>query len=187
MNNDWLIRHTGIAFQARFRSHATVKSSHCFRISRKAFKALRLLPNGVLIPPLLRPAVARCFVNVISIQGHFGKTKLDGVLFWLADDLGPDFSKGEFDWSVLFILINYLLKLSRDAIKTIVGHMYPVKWKSAQTAEGSLAISSDNQLDLDCDCWTNCEPIPSLTILSSIGDGRNSSGPFTMPITLRAT
>jgi hypothetical protein len=70
-------------------------------------------------------------------KGHFGKTKLDGNLFWLADDLGPDFSKGQFDWSVLYF-DKSLTTEQRAALKTIVGHMYPVKWNSAKTAEGTI-------------------------------------------------
>jgi hypothetical protein len=34
-------------------------------------------------------------------KGHYGKTSLDGAKFWLANDLGGDFSKG-MDWNVLY-------------------------------------------------------------------------------------
>src|SRR5437588_7024125 len=42
------------------------------------------------------------FNNAFKItQGHYGDTKLDGLTFWMAGDLGGDFSKGQMDWAVL--------------------------------------------------------------------------------------
>src|SRR5881394_203795 len=32
-------------------------------------------------------------------SGSYGSTKLDGAKFWLAGDLGGDFSKGQMDWA----------------------------------------------------------------------------------------
>jgi len=34
-------------------------------------------------------------------HGNYGATKLDGAKFWIAGDLGGDFSKGEMDWAIL--------------------------------------------------------------------------------------
>src|SRR5262249_12106836 len=34
-------------------------------------------------------------------KGNFGATKLDGVKFWMAGDLGGDFSHDQADWGVL--------------------------------------------------------------------------------------
>ena len=34
-------------------------------------------------------------------HGNYGATKLDGAKFWIAGDLGGDFSKGDMDWAVL--------------------------------------------------------------------------------------
>src|SRR5437667_11090914 len=34
-------------------------------------------------------------------RGHSGNVKLDGAKFWIAGDLGGDFSKGQMDWAVL--------------------------------------------------------------------------------------
>src|SRR5438270_2524797 len=34
-------------------------------------------------------------------HGNYGATKLDGAKFWIAGDLGGDFSKGEMDWAVV--------------------------------------------------------------------------------------
>jgi hypothetical protein len=70
-------------------------------------------------------------------RGHYGATKLDGAKFWLAGDLGDDFSDGEMDWGVLYF-DKALTKEQRSAIETILGHLFPVKWRSFKTAEGSI-------------------------------------------------
>jgi hypothetical protein len=62
---------------------------------------------------------------------------LDGAKFWIATDLGGDFSKGEMDWAILYF-DKPLSKEQRDAIGTIAGHLFPVKWKSLTTAEGNI-------------------------------------------------
>src|SRR5215207_9135241 len=42
------------------------------------------------------------FNNVFKVNsGYFGETKLDGAKFWVAGDLGGDFSKGKMDWATL--------------------------------------------------------------------------------------
>ena len=42
------------------------------------------------------------FNNAYKVnKGHYGDVKLDGAKFWLAGDLGGDFSKGQMDWAVL--------------------------------------------------------------------------------------
>jgi hypothetical protein len=69
--------------------------------------------------------------------GHFGTTSLDGAKFWLAGDLGGDFSGGVMDWGILY-LDKALSPAQRDAIQTIVAQLFPVKWKSLKTAEGSI-------------------------------------------------
>jgi uncharacterized protein DUF1326 len=70
-------------------------------------------------------------------KGNVGTTNLDGAKFWLAGDLGDDFSDGEMDWGVLYF-DKSLSKEQRDAIQMIVGQLFPVKWKSLKTAEGSI-------------------------------------------------
>ncbi len=63
-------------------------------------------------------------------KGQFGSTKLDGAKFWIAGDLGGDFSTGQMDWAVLTFDPS-VTKEQRDAIATIVGkHLFPVQWKS---------------------------------------------------------
>jgi hypothetical protein len=63
-------------------------------------------------------------------KGSFGPTKLDGAKFWIAGDLGGDFSHGEMDWAVLHFDPS-VTKPQREAIQTIVtGALFPVKWNS---------------------------------------------------------
>jgi hypothetical protein len=70
-------------------------------------------------------------------RGHYGPTSLDGARFWIATDLGDDFSDGEMDWAVLYF-DKALSQPQRDAIRAITGHLFPVKWRSFKTAEGSI-------------------------------------------------
>ncbi|MEA2736374.1 MAG: hypothetical protein QOE14_2825 [Humisphaera sp.] len=69
------------------------------------------------------------FNNAFKVNtGHFGDTKLDGVKFWMAGDLGADFSKG-FDWAVLTFEPG-TPAAQRDAIKQIVQTIFAGKWNS---------------------------------------------------------
>jgi hypothetical protein len=70
-------------------------------------------------------------------KGHYGDVKLDGAKFWIATDLGGDFSKGEMDWAILYF-DKVLTPPQREAIGTIAGQLFPVKWRSFKTAEGSI-------------------------------------------------
>jgi hypothetical protein len=70
-------------------------------------------------------------------KGHFGKTSLDGAKFWVATDLGGDFSKGQLDWGVLYF-DKGLTKAQRDAIAVVAGRIFPVQWRSFSTAEASI-------------------------------------------------
>lgn len=70
------------------------------------------------------------FNNAFKVnRGHAGATKLDGAKFWIAGDLGSDFSKGQMDWAVLTFDPS-VTKAQRDGIATIMGKLYPVKWNS---------------------------------------------------------
>ncbi len=63
-------------------------------------------------------------------KGQFGSAKLDGAKFWIAGDLGGDFSAGQMDWAVITFDPS-VTKEQRDAIATIVGkHLFPVKWNA---------------------------------------------------------
>lgn len=74
------------------------------------------------------------FNNTFRVnRGHFGKVKLDGGKFWVAGDLGGDFSQGQMDWAVLTFDPSVTAE-QRDAISKIVGYLYPVKWNSFKVA-----------------------------------------------------
>jgi Protein of unknown function (DUF1326) len=82
------------------------------------------------------------FNNAYKINhGHAGSVKLDGAKFWVAGDLGSDFSKGQMDWAVL-TFDPAVKPEQREAIKTILGHVYPVKW-------GSFTVANDSAME-----WT---------------------------------
>ena len=71
------------------------------------------------------------FNNAFRVnKGHVGKVQLDGAKFWVAGD----FSKGQMDWAVLTFDPS-VTKEQRDAIATILGHVYPVKWSAFNVAE----------------------------------------------------
>lgn len=70
------------------------------------------------------------FNNVFRVNsGYAGSTKLDGAKFWIAGDLGGDFSQGQMDWAVLHFDPS-VAPDQREAIKTAMGHLYPVTWSS---------------------------------------------------------
>jgi hypothetical protein len=70
-------------------------------------------------------------------KGHYGATRLDGAKFWVAADLGDDFADGELDWAVVY-MDKALTPAQREGIGAILPHMFPMKWKSMQIAEGSI-------------------------------------------------
>jgi hypothetical protein len=61
-------------------------------------------------------------------QGHLGTVSLDGIKFWIAGDLGADFSKGA-NWAEITFEPS-INKEQRTAITTIIPNVYPVTWKS---------------------------------------------------------
>jgi hypothetical protein len=78
------------------------------------------------------------FNNVFRVNhGNYGNVKLDGAKFWVAGDLGGDFSKHQMDWAVV-TFDKSLSKEQREAIATILGRVYPVHWNSLTTAEGNI-------------------------------------------------
>ncbi len=74
-------------------------------------------------------------------KGKYGAVSLDGVRFWIAGDLGGDFSKGNTDWAELTFDPS-VTPPQREGIKTILGALYPVKW-------ASFNVSKDAKID-----WT---------------------------------
>jgi Protein of unknown function (DUF1326) len=79
-------------------------------------------------------------------KGHSGSVKLDGAKFWIAGDLGGDWSQGQMDWAVVTFDPSVTPE-QRDAIKQILGHVFPAKWNSfsmAQDAKISWTASRDH-------------------------------------------
>jgi hypothetical protein len=87
------------------------------------------------------------FNNAYKVnKGKYGNTKLDGAKFWVAGDLGEDFTKGEMKWAVL-TFDKAMTKEQREAVQTIVPQVYPVKWSSFKTAEGDINVwTSDKNM-----------------------------------------
>ncbi len=75
------------------------------------------------------------FNNAFRVnKGSHGTTKLDGAKFWVAGDLGGDFSKGQMDWAVL-TFDPATTAAQRDGIIAVLGKLYPVKWNSFTVAK----------------------------------------------------
>jgi hypothetical protein len=72
-------------------------------------------------------------------KGHYGNVKLDGLKFWLAADLGGDFSKGQADW-VEATFEPSVTKDQRQALAVILGYVYPFKWKSFGVAPADATV-----------------------------------------------
>jgi hypothetical protein len=66
-------------------------------------------------------------------SGRYGNVKLDGARFWVAGDLGGDFSKGEMQWAVLTFDPS-VTKEQREGIQKMLAGLYPVKWGSFKVA-----------------------------------------------------
>jgi len=78
--------------------------------------------------------------NVFRVnKGMYGSTKLDGAKFWAAMDLGDDFSDGTMKWAVI-TFDPTVTKEQREGIKTVLAHLYPVKWESFEVASQDLPI-----------------------------------------------
>lgn len=89
-------------------------------------------------PPGTDPADAPryCrFNNAFRVNtGHSGDVKLDGARFWVAGDLGGDFSEGQMDWAVVHFDPS-VTEAQREGILTVLTSLYPVKWKSLEVKE----------------------------------------------------
>jgi hypothetical protein len=64
-----------------------------------------------------------------ATKGNYGTVNLEGAKFWVAGDLGGDFSKGQMDWATLTFDPS-VTKEQREGITAIMGRLYPVKWNS---------------------------------------------------------
>ena len=78
--------------------------------------------------------------NVFQVnKGAYGATKLDGAKFWLAMDLGDDFSDGTMKW----LIVTWdpaVTKAQREGIMAILGKVYPVKWEQSPVVAADLPI-----------------------------------------------
>lgn len=79
--------------------------------------------------PLLATRYCR-FNNAFRVnRGRYGDVVLDGIKFWIAGDLGSDFSQGQMQWAVLHF-DPAVTKEQREAVPVILGALYPVKWQN---------------------------------------------------------
>ena len=67
-------------------------------------------------------------------KGHHGETDLAGVKFWVAGDLGADWSQGETEWAIVTFAPG-TSDAQKAGIATALGHIFPVKWKEFAVAE----------------------------------------------------
>lgn len=67
-------------------------------------------------------------------KGTYAGVNLDGAMFWIAGDLGNDFSMGNTEWAEVTFDPS-VTKQQREAVATILSHVYPVKWKHFSVAE----------------------------------------------------
>ncbi|HXV77864.1 MAG TPA: DUF1326 domain-containing protein [Candidatus Polarisedimenticolaceae bacterium] len=84
------------------------------------------------------------FNNAFRVnKGTYNGVKLDGAKFWVAGDLGGDFSNGQMDWAVLHF-DSAVTPEQRAGIQAILGHVYPVEWNSfAVGADGAMEWKAD--------------------------------------------
>lgn len=83
------------------------------------------------------------FNNAYKVnQGHYGTTNLADAKFWVTGDLGADFSQGQMNWALVTFDKSTTAE-QRQALGEIIGHVFPVKWKSLQTAEGDISWTFD--------------------------------------------
>ena len=66
-------------------------------------------------------------------KGSYNKVKLDGAKFWATGDLGSNFGDGQTEWLILTYDPS-VTKEQREGIQAILGHVYPVQWKSFEVA-----------------------------------------------------
>jgi len=72
------------------------------------------------------------FNNAFRVnKGNYGAVQLDGAKFWVAGDLGGDFSKGQMDWAVVHF-DPAVTKEQREGVVAVLGALYPVKWNSLE-------------------------------------------------------
>jgi len=85
--------------------------------------------------------------NVFKVnKGSYKGTKLDGAKFWIAMDLGDDFSDGTMKWAVITFDPS-VTPAQRAGITDIIGHVYPVKWETPVAMGADAPIEWTHQGD----------------------------------------
>jgi hypothetical protein len=75
------------------------------------------------------------FNNAFRVErGRYGDVSLDGARFWIAGDLGGDFSDGEMNWAVVHFDPS-VGEAQREGILAALGGLYPVRWGSFRVGE----------------------------------------------------
>lgn len=69
-------------------------------------------------------------------KGFFEDTDLSGVKFWIAGDLGDTWKDGETEWAVVTFQRG-TTDAQKQGVKVILGHIFPVKWKTFDVHEDS--------------------------------------------------
>ena len=108
-------------------------------------------PAGARRRPRARRAAAAkhfCRANIAYKinKGHYGSTNLDGAKFWIASDLGGDFSKGEMDWAVLYF-DKSLTPEQREGIGAIAGNALPGEVELVHHRRGRPSTSGSSTKD----------------------------------------
>ena len=66
--------------------------------------------------------------------GHHGDTRLAGVKFWLAGDLGASWKHGKTEWAVITFQPG-TTDAQKSGVVTVLRHIFPVEWKSFEIGE----------------------------------------------------
>jgi hypothetical protein len=67
-------------------------------------------------------------------EGHYGKTNLAGLKFWVSGDLGDNFGDGETEIAQ-FAFEPSATQEQMDGVLAILGEIFPVKWKKVAGVE----------------------------------------------------
>ncbi len=123
--------------------------------------------NGTVIEACSCPVFCQCFFNtkpaLHSGHGHglgehfcrfniaykvnkgsHGDTDLAGAKFWVAGDLGHDFSNMDAEWAVV-TFDPTVSEAQRAGIAEILGRIYPLKWKSFSVGEDAKVMWSHDK------------------------------------------
>ncbi|MBI5837464.1 MAG: DUF1326 domain-containing protein [Candidatus Eisenbacteria bacterium] len=82
------------------------------------------------------------FDNAVTMEkgSHYGALDLAGAKFWMSGDLGADFKNGNATWGHL-TWDPSVTAPQRDAIKKMLGKVYPVKWGEMTESESGIEFT----------------------------------------------